>query len=50
MTYEQCKGCPRLHHMHDQIGWWFYGCGHAPYHGKFIAEIKECPKDKEDKQ
>lgn len=24
-------------------GWSFYGCTHEPYHGKWIAEINECP-------
>jgi len=24
-------------------GWSFYGCTHDPYHGKWIAEINECP-------
>lgn len=27
-------------------GWSFVGCIHEPYHGKWIAEINECPLGK----
>jgi hypothetical protein len=26
----------------------FLGCRHEPYKGKWVAEIKECPKEGED--
>lgn len=25
-------------------GWGFLGCCHAPYKGKSVSEIKDCPK------
>ena len=40
----RCYGCERCH----GISAWnfnFLGCYHFPYKGKWIAEIKNCPKE-----
>ena len=41
---ERCKGCEYRHIVHTNGGWDFYGCYHRPYTGKWVAEIKDCPK------
>lgn len=30
-------------------GWSFYGCTHEPYHGKWIAEIEDCPLEESER-
>ena len=55
---ERCKGCPyaRTIYTGPAVGyengqqWTFIGCTHAPYHGKWVKEIKECPKKPADPQ
>lgn len=39
----RCDGCKyqRRAYAGDQFS--FYGCYHKPYHGKWVAEIKDCP-------
>ena len=41
---ERCKGCEYRHIVHANGGWNFYGCYCRPYTGKWVAEIKDCPK------
>lgn len=40
----RCKGCPYADVVRGTDGFIFLGCRHAPYRGKWVAEIKECPK------
>ena len=39
-----CENCEYCKEIKAQDGWCFYGCKHAPYRGRWIAEIEECPK------
>ena len=44
MNYNQCEFCDFAMFI-DQWGERkILGCKHEPYKGKWIAEIKECPK------
>ena len=38
------KECEHCHGITAQDGWKFKGCFCSPFKGKFVAEIKECPK------
>lgn len=40
----RCKGCTYARAVVATGQWMFLGCYHAPYRGKRVAEIKECPK------
>lgn len=44
--HERCEGCKYKHIVHTNGGFNFYGCYHRPYTGKWVAEIKDCPKKK----
>ena len=44
----RCCGCPECRTVYAKGGWSFLGCYHKPYHGKWVAEIQECPKNKEE--
>ena len=39
----RCKGCEHCRVVSAQ-GWNFLGCYCKPYKGKWVAEIKDCPK------
>jgi len=41
----RCYGCYDCHIVSANGGWSFFGCYHEPYHGKWVAEIKNCPKE-----
>ena len=41
----RCFECEYRHIVHSLDNHSFYGCYHAPYKGKRVSEIKECPKD-----
>ena len=41
---ERCDGCKYCKTVHANGGFSFYGCHHKPYRGKWVAEIKDCPK------
>ena len=41
---ERCDGCKYCKVVHANGGFSFYGCHHKPYRGKWVAEIKDCPK------
>jgi hypothetical protein len=40
----RCKGCPYADVIRAQENFMFLGCRHEPYRGKWVAEIKSCPK------
>lgn len=41
----RCDGCRDCCIVYANGGWSFYCCYHNPYHGKWVAEIKNCPKE-----
>lgn len=41
----RCKGCEYCEPLNGG-GWGFFGCYHEPYKGKWVCEIKDCPKVK----
>lgn len=44
MKIVDCENCEYCKEIKAQYDWCFYGCKHAPYRGRWIAEIEECPK------
>jgi hypothetical protein len=44
----RCKNCQYADVVRGTDGFMFLGCYHRPYRGKWVAEIKECPKEGED--
>lgn len=44
---QRCDGCKYARTVHATGGWQFKGCYHRPYTGKWVVEIKECPKREE---
>lgn len=40
----RCNPCDYAERVTAQDGFVFLGCVHAPYNGKWVAEIKDCPK------
>lgn len=40
----RCEGCEYRKIVHAQNNFTVYGCYHHPYIGKWVAEIRECPK------
>lgn len=42
----RCSGCFNCRTVYTNGAWQFKGCYHEPYHGKWVAEIKNCPKGK----
>lgn len=40
-----CAKCEHCRKVYAQDQWSFWGCYHEPYHGKWIAQIKFCPKE-----
>lgn len=44
--HNRCKDCEFAHDIRANGNWWFKGCMHKPYRGKWIVEIKECPKER----
>lgn len=43
----RCEGCAYARTVYTNGNWKFIGCYHRPYTGKWVAEIKECPRGKE---
>lgn len=41
----RCKGCEYCRPVYASDSWKFMGCYSRPYNGKWIAEVKECPKN-----
>lgn len=44
---DRCNHCEYRHIVHAGGGFNFYGCYCRPYQGKRVAEIKDCPKERE---
>ena len=44
----RCNPCQFARCVEASEGFRFLGCYHKPYCGKWVAEIKECPKIYED--
>lgn len=44
---QRCEDCEYKRLVHASGGFSFNGCYHRPYTGKRVAEIKDCPKEKE---
>lgn len=44
----RCKPCPNADVVRGMDGFMFLGCRHEPYHGTWVAEIKECPKERKE--
>ncbi len=40
---QRCDGCMYRKKVYATNNYSFYGCYHAPYIGKRVAEIKDCP-------
>lgn len=40
----RCNPCEYAERVKAQDGFTFLGCKHEPYNGKWVAEIKDCPK------
>ena len=47
LTEGRCKPCESAHIVRANGGFMFLGCYHKPYKGKWVAEIKDCPKEEE---
>lgn len=43
----RCSGCSDCRTVYANGGWQFKGCYYKPYRGKWVAEIKDCPKKEE---
>ena len=43
----RCKHCPFAHVVTAWGQWQFVGCYHEPYKGRWVAEIKDCPKNED---
>ena len=41
----RCEGCKFVKLINAQNDWKFYACYCKPYRGKWVAEIKDCPKE-----
>lgn len=39
----RCKECKYSKSINAQEDWWFIGCTHKPYRGKWVVEIEKCP-------
>lgn len=46
VSEDRCSNC-KFRKLTTKSGWSFYGCCREPYKGKWIAEIKECPTERE---
>ena len=45
---DKCSKCKDCKAIFTYMGRPYYGCYHVPYKGKFLGEIEECPKAKEE--
>ena len=46
---QRCKGCEYCKEI-SAGSWSFYGCNCELYRGKWVAEIKDCPKKEKEQQ
>ena len=44
---QRCEDCEYKRLVHAGGGFLFNGCYHRPYIGKWVANIKDCPKEME---
>ena len=44
---QRCCGCKYKRPVHASGDFFFNGCYHRPYKGKWVANIKDCPKEME---
>ena len=44
LSNEKCCSCKNSKVVVCNSGFKFLGCTHPPYKGKWVAEIKDCPK------
>lgn len=42
---QRCEKCAYNRPVYATDQWNFRGCYHKPYEGKWVAEIKRCPKE-----
>lgn len=42
----RCKGCEYVKAIVATGQWIFLGCYHKTYKGKWVSEIRDCPKTK----
>lgn len=42
--HERCEKCKFCKRIYANGNWSFFACYHPPYRGKWVAEIKDCPK------
>ena len=44
---KDCDICKECKVVYANGQWSFLGCYHPPYRGKWVCEIKDCPKESE---
>lgn len=42
---KDCEHCKYAKRVYAQDQWCFIGCHCPPYRGKWVIEIKDCPKE-----
>lgn len=47
---KDCEKCKMSKIVYANGQWNFIGCYHEPYRGKWVCEIKECPKEAKPKE
>ena len=47
MKTEHCRKCKYGYRFSTGDYRWFIGCIYPPFHGRWVAEIKECPKEQD---
>ena len=47
MKTNHCRKCEYSYRFSSQDGCWFIGCKYPPFRGRWVAQIEECPKDKD---
>lgn len=45
---KNCKECKYARYIYATGGWSFVGCIYHPYKGKWVREIKDCPRKEQD--
>ena len=46
LPHGRCNPCEFAEIIVGTGSWFFLGCCHPPYKGKWVAEIKDCPKER----
>lgn len=47
-VFERCRGCSFVKEVKGSFDFRFFGCFCPPFKGKWVSEIKDCPKDKKE--